>query len=126
MNDILKSIDRKKMKATLEKSQEVLTRLESTIFNKAQRAPHQVIQLTKEKIKEFIPIFPVEYDLCNPDFKTYHIGDLSRTIEVNIPENLEISMKELVASGILKHAEVIKERSELITKQKKNKKGGFL
>ena len=119
MEDTLKSIDRKKLKLTYEKCVNTIDHLEKTIFRKDKPAPYKVIQLLREKIKEFEPILPVLYDLINPDFKANHIGDLSKAIDIFIPENLEITMNDLIAKGILDKRDEISDRSTYATGQKK-------
>ena len=59
------------------------------------------------------------YDLINPDFKANHIGDLSKAIDIFIPENLEITMNDLIAKGILDKRDEISDRSTYATGQKK-------
>ena len=119
MEDNLKQIERKKLKASYEKCVNTLDYLERTVFRKDKACPYHVIQLIKKKIEEFQPILPVLYDLINPDFKANHIGDLGHAIGIPIPENLEISLNELIKMGILDKAEEIAERSVYATGQKK-------
>ena len=119
MEGTLKQIDRKKLKATYEKCVSTIDNLEKTIFRKDKPAPNRVIHLLRDKIKDFEPILRVLYDLINPDFKANHIGDLSKAIEIYIPENLEITMNELVSKGILTKCDEISDRSTYATGQKK-------
>ena len=119
MEDNLKQIERKKLKADYERCVNTLDNLERTVFRKDKASPYTVIQLIKKKIEEFQPILPVLYDLINPDFKANHIGDLGHAIGIPIPENLEISLNELIKMGILEKSEEIAERSIYATGQKK-------
>jgi dynein heavy chain, axonemal len=119
MNDNLKKIDRKALKNTYDTCQSTIDKLEKTVFRKDKPAPNQIIQLLREKIREFQPYLPILYDLINPDFKPNHINDLSKSIGVEIPDDLNINMQELISRGITDHIEGINERSSYATGQKK-------
>ena len=69
MKQPLKKINRKDLKATYDSCTGMLDKLEKTIFRRDKPNPWQVIQQTKEHIKDFQPILPVLYDLVNPDLK---------------------------------------------------------
>lgn len=119
MNDSLKKIDRKALKNTYDTCQSTIDKLEKTVFRKDKPAPNQIIQLLREKIREFQPFLPILYDLINPDFKPNHINDLSKSIGVEIPDDLNINMQELISRGITDHIDGINERSSYATGQKK-------
>ena len=119
LNDPLKRIDRKLLKSTYDQCNNTLDRLEKSVFRRDKPAPNTIIQLLREKIKEFDPLLPILYDLINPDFKPNHINDLSKEIGVEIPDDLSINLKELIDRGVMNHIDEINERSTYATGQKK-------
>ncbi|MGL4948315.1 MAG: dynein heavy chain, partial [Mycoplasma sp.] len=119
MEGTWKQIDRKTLKSIYEKCVNTIENWERNHFRREKPAPYRVIQLLKQKIKEFEPILPVLYDLINPDFKANHIGDLSRAIGITIPDNLDITMTEWIKKGILTKRDEISDRSTYATGQKK-------
>jgi len=119
MNEPMKKTERKKLKEVYDKCVSTIDRLEKTVFKKDKPAPNTIIQLLREKIKVFQPYLPILYDLINPDLKPSQIGDLSKDLGIFIPEDLNVTLQELIDIGILDHIERINERSTYATGQKK-------
>jgi len=119
LNEPMKKTERKKLKDVYDKCVSTIDRLEKTVFKKDKPAPNTVIQLLREKIKEFQPYLPILYDLINPDLKPSQISELSKDLGISIPEDLSIPLQDLIKIGILEHMEKINERSTYATGQKK-------
>jgi hypothetical protein len=119
MTEPLKKIDRKGLKSTYDFCINTIDRLERTVFKADKFAPNNIIKQLKEKIKEFQPYLPILIDLTNPDLKANHINDMGKQIGLKIPDDLNITMTDLLNLNILDHLDSINERSTYATGQKK-------
>ena len=119
MTEPLKKIDRKSLKTTYDYCINTIDRLEKTVFKAERYAPNNIIKQLREKIKEFQPFLPILFDLINPDLKANHINDMAKQIGLPIPDDLNITMNDLIAMNIVDYMDSINDRSIYATGQKK-------